>query len=93
MTTPSKPPQDIEAAIRDYIATNLLYSTDGFPHDDDVSFLREGIIDSLGVMELVDFVQKTFGFRVDPPEITPDHFDSVRKLAAFVRRKSPGASR
>ena len=79
--------QQIEKDIREFIATNLLYSPEGFAYADDASFLQEGIIDSLGVVELVAFVQKQFGITVDQSEVTPDHFDSVAKLAAFVRNK------
>jgi acyl carrier protein len=77
----------IEQQIREFVATNLLYSDGGFEYPDEASFLREGIIDSLGVMELVEFVQKFTGVKVDPQEVVPEHFDSVDKLAAFVRRK------
>ena len=89
MTT-STDTQSIEQPIREFIAVNLLYSTEGFTHADDVSFLREGIIDSLGVVELVAFVQKQFGVTVAQHEVTPDNFDSVARLAAFVRRKQGG---
>jgi acyl carrier protein len=77
----------VEQPIREFIANNLLYSTEGFTHADDVSFLQEGIIDSLGVVELVAFVQTHFGVSVDQQEVTPDNFDSIAKLSAFVRRK------
>ncbi len=77
----------IESKIKEYIAKNLLFSEEGFPYADDASFLQEGIIDSLGVMELVEFVQKEFGIKVEQTEVTPEHFDSVAKLAAFVQRK------
>ena len=46
----------IETQIKDYIARNLLFSDNGFPYGDEVSFLEEGIVDSIGVMELVAFV-------------------------------------
>jgi acyl carrier protein len=82
----------IESEIRDYIAANLLFSPDGFHYPDDASFLREGIIDSIGVMELVTFVQSTFKIKVDQAEVTPENFDSVTRLAAFVRRKQLPAS-
>lgn len=78
---------DIETQIKDYIAKNLLFSDKGFSYPDDVSFLEEGIIDSVGVMELVSFVEENFGVKVDDLDITPDNFDSVIKLAAFIRRK------
>jgi acyl carrier protein len=79
--------QQIEPAIREFIATRLLYSSDGFTYADDAPLLREGIIDSLGVVELVEFVQSHFAVKVEQQEVRPDNFDSVSKLAAFVRRK------
>ena len=77
----------IEEYIRDFVARNLLYSDSGFTHADDASFLQEGIIDSLGVLELVAFTEKTFGVKVNQREVTPAHFDSVARLAAFIREK------
>jgi acyl carrier protein len=83
--------QEIEAPIRNFIATNLLYSNEGFTHPDDASLLREGIIDSLGVVELVEFLQSKFNVKVEQNEVRPDNFDSVAKMAAFVRRKTGAA--
>lgn len=77
----------IEAPIREFIASNLLYSKEGFTYADDASLLREGIIDSLGVVELVSFLQTHFGLKVEQSDVRPENFDSVAKLAAFVRHK------
>ncbi len=77
----------IEERVRDFIARNLLYSETGFTYTDDTSFLQEGIIDSLGVLELVEFVQKSFGVNVKQTEVTRANFDSVATLAVFVRGK------
>lgn len=78
----------IEAQIKDYIAKNLLFSEDGYSYSDDTSFLQEGIVDSVGIMELVAFVEDQMGVQVEDQEIVPDNFDSVSRLAAYVRRKS-----
>lgn len=78
----------IEAQIKDYIAKNLLFSDNGFQYPDDVSFLDEGIVDSVGVMELVAFVEDKFKLKIDDMDVTPDNFDSVTKLASFIRRKT-----
>jgi acyl carrier protein len=78
----------IEAQIKDYIARNLLFSDNGYPYSDDVSFLDEGIVDSVGVMELVAFVEDDFHITVQDFDITPENFDSVGKIAAYVRRKA-----
>ncbi|MDD5304244.1 MAG: acyl carrier protein [Elusimicrobia bacterium] len=77
----------IEAAIRSFIASNLLYSEDGFGYSDEASLLRERIIDSLGVVELAAFLGQRFGVRVEQSEVRPENFDSVARLSAFVRRK------
>lgn len=81
---------NVEDALRTYIAAKLLFSPNGYPYADDASFLEEGIVDSMGIMELVMFVQDKLGVAVDDEEITPDNFDSVSKLAAYVRRKGRG---
>ncbi len=78
---------DYSTQIRDYVAKNLLFSDSGFNYDDDASFLDEGIIDSLGIIELVTFVEKQFGVSVADHELVPDNFDSVKKLDTFIRQK------
>ncbi|MCU0508284.1 MAG: acyl carrier protein [Anaerolineae bacterium] len=80
---------NVEAIIRAYIAENILFSGNGYPYRDDASFLDGGIIDSANVMELVMFVEEKFGLSVEDTDIVPDNFDSVRLLAAYVRRKQP----
>jgi acyl carrier protein len=97
--TDSTASHSVESKLRDFIAQNMLYSPDGFSYSDDASFLQEGIVDSLGVMQLVEFVQKDFHVTVDQPDVTPENFDSIARLAGFVRRKlqtqtpsAPGAS-
>ncbi len=78
---------DIKTQIKDYIAKNFLFSDDGFGYDDDASFLEEGIVDSVGIMELVTFVEDKFGFPVNDEDLTPDNFDSVEKLAHYIQTR------
>ena len=78
---------DIKDQIRQYIARNLLFSDTGFKYDDDASFLEEGIVDSLGIMDLVCFIEETFGLTVTDEDLTPDNFDSVNKLANYIQHR------
>jgi len=77
----------IENQIKTYILENFLFSDNGHELPEDISFLEEGIVDSTGVLELVMYVEENFGFDVEDVEIVPENFDSVGRLAAFVRRK------
>ena len=84
---------ELKENIRDYIAKNMLFSEDGFNRSDDASFLEEGIIDSVGFMELVTYVQQTFNIEVGQEELVPDNFDSVNKLARYIQTKQQAVSR
>ena len=77
----------IEQQIKQYICDNILFSDGEYDYADDDSFLEEGIVDSTAVLDLVMFVEESFGLTVDDEEITRDNFDSVSKLANFVRSK------
>lgn len=84
---------NVKAQIRQFIAENFLFNPlsnngDGFNLSDDASFLDEGVIDSTGTLELVMFVEDTFGVEVIDNEIEPENFDSVNKLAAYIVRKA-----
>ena len=78
---------DIVTKIRQYISQNLLFSEDGFHYSDDDSLLGEGIIDSMGVMEMVVFIEQEYAIAVPDLEITPENFDSVKKLAKYINAK------
>lgn len=76
----------IEQQIQTYVAQNLLFA-DTYGYDNSASFLQEGILDSVGVMELVAFAESTFQIRVPAEDVTPANFDSVSKLAGYIRGK------
>ncbi len=78
---------DLKVDIRKYIIDNFLYGQDDNSIGDDVSFLENGIIDSTGVLELVSFVQETYGIRVHDDELIPSNFDSLSKLETFILKK------
>lgn len=78
---------NVKEQIRAFVAENFLFSANGFDLSDDASFLDEGVVDSTGTLELVMFVEETFGIEVGDNEIEPENFDSVNKLAAYIARK------
>ena len=79
--------QDVLVQAREYVAENFLYMRKNKDIGDDDSLLRTGVISSLGMMEVVGWVEETFGLVVDPAEITEQNFDSLRNIARFVSAK------
>lgn len=76
-----------EQLIASYIADNILFSKNGYPHPANASFLDNGIVDSMNILELVMFVEEKFGVKVADDEIVPENFDSVEQLARYVDSK------
>lgn len=52
--------------------------------DDDMSFLTGGILDSLGFVQLVLFLENTFKLKINRKELTPKNFDSLNKIITYV---------
>jgi acyl carrier protein len=59
---------------------------------DEESFLQSGIIDSLGILDLVAFLEKEFGIKISDQELVPQNFDSLAKVSAFAERKRLSAT-
>jgi acyl carrier protein len=72
--------------IRQFITTNF-YLPDPIKLSDDASFLDSDIIDSTGVLEVVRFLEESFGIVVGDSEMLPENLDSVQNLVAFIGRK------
>src|SRR5262245_24494660 len=76
----------ILSKIREFITTNFYLAKSALADGD--SLVDRGIIDSTGVLEVVDFLESEFGIAVPMEEMLPENFDSVESIAAFVGRKT-----
>lgn len=78
---------DIRESIRGYIVANFLFGDASPLQNDAMSLLDNGIIDSVGVMELVAFLEQDHGLTIDDEDLVPENLDSVDNLVRFVSRK------
>lgn len=82
--------EDIEQKIRSFVIDNLLFGQEGTFSNED-SFLENGMIDSMGILSLVEYVTETFGVSIGDTEIVPENWDSVNRIARFVQTKVSSA--
>ncbi|MHC4323085.1 MAG: acyl carrier protein [Planctomycetota bacterium] len=82
---------DISVKVREFVVENFLFG-DGEALKDDTSFMEEGIIDSTGILELVFFLEETFGLSVEDDELVPDNMDSLQNIAGYIGRKLNASS-
>lgn len=83
---------ELRDQVRDFIVRNFLFGDAGGLAGDSVSLLDNGIMDSLGVMELVAFIEADLKLKVPDMDLVPQNLDSVDNLVAYVeRRRAAGA--
>ena len=77
---------ELNAQIRTFILSNF-YVADPSTVTDATSLLQEGIVDSTGVLEVISFLEMTYGITVDDSEMVPENLDSIESIARFVTSK------
>jgi acyl carrier protein len=87
MSTPA-----VTARIRAFLIEHFP-SARSQPLGEDDHLLANGILDSLGILDVVSFVEREFGIAVSDDDLMPEHFETLRRLATFVREKQGVGSR
>jgi acyl carrier protein len=82
---------EIRKQIRTMILTTFMKGADDGALKDDVSLERSHVVDSVKTLELILFIEETFGFSVDNEDAVPENFDTVTAIVDYVARKSGAA--
>jgi acyl carrier protein len=82
---------ELERRIRDYVTSELLYDRDVPNLGDDDSLLGPGLLDSVAVLRLVAWIEEEFGVPVPDEDVVPDNVETVKRLAALIRRRQGAA--
>jgi acyl carrier protein len=82
--------ENIINQLEKYIRSNFPENINASTFNPDVDLLEQGIIDSLGVMSLLTFIEEEFGLIVPDEDIIPENFQSIRDLAQFIHGKKNG---
>jgi acyl carrier protein len=73
-------------AVKEFIIENFLFG-EVESLDLETDFFDKGIIDSTGVIELVDFLEKSFDISVEDEELIPQNLSSLQKIDDFLSKK------
>ena len=72
--------------VREFIVQDFLFGSDnGFASGE--SFLESSMIDSTGILQLIAFLEQTFGIRVEDAEIVPENLDSLDNIGRVLGSK------
>jgi acyl carrier protein len=77
----------VEQQIHSFIVENFLFGDTSSGLNPTDSFLEGGIIDSTGVLELVSYLEETYGIKVEDEELIPENLDSIANVSSFILKK------
>lgn len=77
----------VEEKIREFIVRQLLLKHSGTELGLEQPLLESGIMTSFGVVELVSYVERTFGVTIDDYDVVPENFQTVKAIARLVASK------
>ena len=78
---------EIKNGVKQFIIDNFLFgSIDNSFHDDD-SFMENGIIDSTGILELVEYIEHQYNIKIKDEELIPENLDTLNNVSNFIIRK------
>ena len=76
--------QTITKEILDYLYENFPLAIESKPLPMNSSLYEAGILDSVGIIELVSFLEEKYGIQIENNEITIEKFGSVNKMAKLI---------
>ena len=79
--------QDI---IKEFIVDSLLVASDRTDITADEPLTSSGLIDSLGMLRLITFLEEHFNVQVGDGDVGEENFGTLSRLAAFIERKRQG---
>jgi acyl carrier protein len=72
--------------IRDFVVNNFLFGDAG-KLNDTTPFLESGVVDSTGLLEVIEFLETTFSISIEDHELLPANLNSLENIVRFVRKK------
>lgn len=79
----------IMSTVRGFVQENFLYMMPDFALADDDRLLEKGVVDSMGISEMISFIEAEFGVFAAEEEISEANFGSLRSIARFVAARRP----
>ncbi len=76
----------IKDEIRKFIVEKFLFNC-ADQLDDEASLIETNTVDSVGILEIISFIENRFNLKVEDEELTAGNLDSVSRIARFVEKK------
>jgi len=83
---------EIKKAVRAFLVDNFMFRGEIDKLPDSSSLVKAGILDSVGILLLISFMEDTYDMKVSDDEVEPENLESVDNITAFIERKAKGGA-
>ncbi len=83
----------VENDIRTFLTENFPLSSQGFSLGSDESLIEAGVIDSTGVLELIEFIESRYDITIPDADVLPENLDTVDSITNYVTERVEARSR
>jgi acyl carrier protein len=77
----------IQNVIIQFIRDNFIAGRSDVVIEHDMSLIEKGIMDSTGVLELVEFLESTYSIKVEDEELVPENLETITNIVNFLKTK------
>ena len=77
---------EIEETVKRFIISELMMGKRDENLENTFSLLENGVLDSLGIMKLIQFIEEDFSFSIEDEDILPENFENIESISHFIKR-------
>lgn len=80
--------ESIEEAIKTFITQEVMHGSSRMTLDSETALLEEGILDSLGLQQLITFLEQKYGVSVADEDLLPENFENIGAIAELISKQT-----
>lgn len=81
------PEKSVKNSVMDFIKENFIMGRSDVVLDEKVSLIDSGVMDSTGVLELVEFLESQYSIKIEDEELVPENLETIENIVNFLARK------
>jgi acyl carrier protein len=79
----------IQRELHVFLTENFAIDQQANPIGLDESLVVSGVVDSTGLLELVSFVETTYGLEIPDEDLLPENFETIARVSAYITARVP----
>jgi len=77
----------VKETVMNFIRENFIMGRSDVALDEKVSLIDSGVMDSTGVLELVEFLESQYSIKIEDEELVPENLETIENIISFLKTK------